>query len=226
MAEGWIRMHRCLQTHWLWEDKPFSYGQAWIDLLMMVNHKDKKTLMDATLVEVPAGTVITSELKLSERWGWSRHKTRTFLKLLESDSMIEKKSDNKKTTIIVVNWAKYQILSTADEQQKDINGTSTGHQRDTNNNDKRMIKNEKKKEEVFRPSVEEVRAYCIERGNNVDPEQFVAFYDSNGWKVGKNPMKNWKSAVITWEKREREEKHKAPESDYERSMRILREGMQ
>ena len=76
-----------------------------------------------------------------------------------------------------------------------------------------------------RPSVEEVRAYCIERGNNVDPEQFVAFYDSNGWKVGKNPMRSWKSAVITWEKREREEKHKAPESDYERSMRILREGM-
>ena len=89
-----------------------------------------------------------------------------------------------------------------------------------------MINNEKKKEGFPRPSVEEVRAYCIERGNNVDPEQFVAFYDSNGWKVGKNPMRSWKSAVITWEKREREEKHKAPESDYERSMRILREGMQ
>ena len=55
-----------------------------------------------------------------------------------------------------------------------------------------------------KPSVEEVKAYCQERGNSVDPEAFVAFYESNGWKVGKNPMKNWKSAVITWEKSRKE----------------------
>ena len=51
------------------------------------------------------------------------------------------------------------------------------------------------------PTVEEVRTYCEERGNFIDPEAFVAFYDSKGWKVGNSPMKNWKSAVITWEKR-------------------------
>ena len=51
------------------------------------------------------------------------------------------------------------------------------------------------------PTVEEVRAYCQERGNSIDPEAFVAFYDSKGWKVGREPMRNWKSAVITWEKR-------------------------
>lgn len=54
------------------------------------------------------------------------------------------------------------------------------------------------------PTVEEVRAYCQERNNNVDPEKFVAFYTSNGWKVGKNPMKSWRAAVITWEKKDRE----------------------
>ena len=54
-----------------------------------------------------------------------------------------------------------------------------------------------------RPSVEDVRAYCQERGNNVDAEAFVAFYESNGWKVGKNPMKDWKAAVRTWETRDR-----------------------
>ena len=52
------------------------------------------------------------------------------------------------------------------------------------------------------PSVEEVRAYCQERGNKVDPEQFVAFYESKGWKIGNTPMKSWKASVITWEKRE------------------------
>lgn len=52
------------------------------------------------------------------------------------------------------------------------------------------------------PTVEEVRAYCKERGNKVDPAAFVSFYDSNGWKVGKNPMKDWRAAVRTWEQRE------------------------
>lgn len=53
------------------------------------------------------------------------------------------------------------------------------------------------------PTVEEVQAYCTERNNSVDPEKFVAYYTSNGWMVGKNHMKNWKSAVITWEKNDK-----------------------
>lgn len=52
------------------------------------------------------------------------------------------------------------------------------------------------------PTVEEVRAYCQERGNNVNAEHFVDHYTSIGWKVGKNPMKDWKAAVRTWEKNE------------------------
>lgn len=51
-----------------------------------------------------------------------------------------------------------------------------------------------------KPTLDEVKAYCRERNNSVDPEKFYNYYESNGWKVGKNPMKNWKSAVITWEK--------------------------
>lgn len=50
------------------------------------------------------------------------------------------------------------------------------------------------------PSVDEVRRYCEERHNNVDPEAFVDFYESKGWMVGKNKMKSWKAAVRTWER--------------------------
>lgn len=52
-----------------------------------------------------------------------------------------------------------------------------------------------------KPTIEEVRAYCLERKNNVDPEQFVDFYSAKGWKVGNSPMKDWKACVRTWEKR-------------------------
>lgn len=53
-----------------------------------------------------------------------------------------------------------------------------------------------------KPTLEEIREYCISRGNNVDPEQFLNFYESKGWVVGKSPMKDWRAAVRTWEKRE------------------------
>lgn len=57
-----------------------------------------------------------------------------------------------------------------------------------------------KSRKFVKPTVEQVRDYCQERQNGVNPEKFVDYYDSNGWKVGKNPMKDWKAAVRTWEK--------------------------
>jgi len=51
--------------------------------------------------------------------------------------------------------------------------------------------------------LEEVTAYCLERRNAVDAEQFIAHYESNGWKVGRTAMKDWRGAVRTWEKNER-----------------------
>lgn len=50
-----------------------------------------------------------------------------------------------------------------------------------------------------KPSMQELEAYCLERKNNVDVFKFYNFYESNGWKVGKNPMKDWKASVRTWE---------------------------
>ena len=57
-----------------------------------------------------------------------------------------------------------------------------------------------KTKRFIKPSLDDVRAYCQERQNNVDAERFVDYYEANGWKVGKNPMKDWKAAVRTWEK--------------------------
>lgn len=56
---------------------------------------------------------------------------------------------------------------------------------------------------IFKPpTVDDVRAYCTERGNNVDSQSFVDFYESKGWMIGKNKMKDWKAAVRTWERSE------------------------
>lgn len=66
---------------------------------------------------------------------------------------------------------------------------------DTNNNTKGKTKSKR----FVKPTVEDIRAYCVERNNNVNPERFYNYYESNGWMVGKNKMKNWKAAVLTWE---------------------------
>ena len=59
-----------------------------------------------------------------------------------------------------------------------------------------------KSRKVFvKPTIEEVAAYCRERGNTIDPEAFIDHYESSGWIVGRSPMKDWKAAVRTWEKR-------------------------
>lgn len=57
-----------------------------------------------------------------------------------------------------------------------------------------------KKKRFVKPTVEEVKQYCIERNNCVNAEQFYDYYESNGWKVGKNAMKDWKACVRTWER--------------------------
>lgn len=65
--------------------------------------------------------------------------------------------------------------------------------------------NVKKARSFTPPTVEEVAAYCKERSNGIDAEAFVDFYSAKGWMIGKNKMKDWKSAVRTWERNRKEE---------------------
>ncbi|NCE63570.1 hypothetical protein D1159_03005 [Pseudoflavonifractor sp. 524-17] len=65
------------------------------------------------------------------------------------------------------------------------------------------------------PEVEEVRAYCLERGNGIDPASFVDYYAARGWKLnGGQTMKDWKAAVRTWERRHKTEQRGGDEDDY------------
>ena len=76
-----------------------------------------------------------------------------------------------------------------------------------------------------KPELLEVKNYCILRKNNIDAEAFIAFYESKGWMIGKNKMKDWKQAVITWEKRSYKKptmsKLDAQLSQYEQAKKLL-----
>ena len=75
------------------------------------------------------------------------------------------------------------------------------------------VRGEKSKR-FYPPTLDEVRQYCEERKNNIDPMAFIDFYSSKGWMIGKNRMKDWKAAVRTWE-RKRKEKSQAESSVYD-----------
>ena len=88
------------------------------------------------------------------------------------------------------------------------------------------------------PTVDDVREYCAEQGYiAVDPQRFVDYYTSNGWKVGKSPMKDWKAAVRGWESRDKQKEQRYPskkpaiygsgalgDAEMEAILRVLREG--
>ena len=71
-----------------------------------------------------------------------------------------------------------------------------------------------KTKRFYPPTLDEVKQYCEERKNNIDPMAFIDFYSSKGWMIGKNRMKDWKAAVRTWE-RKRKEKYQSESSVYD-----------
>lgn len=69
---------------------------------------------------------------------------------------------------------------------------------------KKEREEKKARPRFVKPTIEEIKAYCKERKNSINPEQFLAYYEANGWKVGRNPMKDWRAAIRSWETRDGE----------------------
>ncbi|TDM25919.1 DnaD domain protein [Macrococcoides caseolyticum] len=140
--KGWISLHRSVTDHWLFdEDRKFSKFEAWIDLLLMVNHTDKKMMLGNELITIKRGQKVTSIRKLCERWNWSNNKVKNFLNVLEADGMLTVKSDSKKTLVTVVNYDIYQNEDIEKRHQSDTKATQKHHESDakafqkhTNNN--------------------------------------------------------------------------------------------
>lgn len=89
------------------------------------------------------------------------------------------------------------VKMTLRECQNDTTNTNIYYNNKENINNINIINT---KERFRKPTLEEVEEYCKERGNSVNPQTFIDFYESKGWKIGKSPMKDWKACVRTWEK--------------------------
>ena len=180
---GWIKIHRQI-LDWEWYSDTNSF-RLFMHLILRANHKEKK--FKGLILN--AGSVVTSRDILAIEIGLSVQQIRTALNKLKSTNEITIKSNSQGTVIQIVNYSKYQVTTSESTNKQPINN----HQTTTNNN-------VNKERNIFiPPTFEQVSCYCEERKNNVDASKFFNFYESKGWMVGKNKMKDWKASVRTWE---------------------------
>ena len=184
--------------------------------------KDEKTAYKGQIIACKRGTVYRSISYLARKWGWSRDKTRNFLHLLESDGMITVKATTNQTAITLVNYSKFQDSPTTN-QTTDL---PTNRQRTCQRADSEpykeitrinKVKQREQRESIGRtrftpPTLDDVTAYCRERNNNIDPQHFLDYYQRQNWRLANGVhMADWKAAVRTWERRDKEQQQKQAE---------------
>ena len=108
MAQGYVKFFRRQQEHWLWEDKPYAKGQAWLDLVMLACHEPSCFMHGSRNVELQRGQLLNSLTQLAVRWGWGEKKTRNFFHQLEADGMLQRKSNRYYSIFTIQNYDKWQ----------------------------------------------------------------------------------------------------------------------
>ena len=206
---GFIKLPRSIQD-WDWYGSP-STVILWIHILLNANYEDREWRGEI----IERGSFITSVSSLAHETGLSIGDVRRSLERLTKSKQIVKQGTNKWTKITVCNYDSYQGfdggVNQTNDTQPDEQTTSEPTTIEEDKNTRIEIKKdadaskEKTYKRFVKPTVEQVQAYCAENNYPVNAADFVDFYESKGWVVGKSPMKDWKAAVRTWLRKQREE---------------------
>lgn len=132
---GWIRIDRQITSHWIFKDE-WKF-RNWIDLITLVNHSEQKVNIKGTVLTCKRGQTLCSLDTLAKRWNCDKSKVRRFLKLLESDSMIELKSEHITTRLTICKYDTYQGERNADETKMTQGRNASETQMTPNKNDKK-----------------------------------------------------------------------------------------
>ena len=129
---GWISIYRRIREHWIWQD-PVKF-KWWIDIILTVNHEDKKVNIGMRLIECKRGQAVMSLRNWADRWKVSRDSTRNFLELLKKDGMITTENLINTTRITVCNYDDYQGGLRTSQTQTERQPNASQTPADTNNN--------------------------------------------------------------------------------------------
>lgn len=125
---GFIKLYRAIQENWLWKyNEPFDHRSAWIDLLLMVNHKEEKLPVGTRIQIIKPGQRWLSYRQLGSRWGWSYRKVMRFMEQLVSDHMVYVDGTPNGTLLTIVNWGSFNSQRITDGTPDDTtDGTPDG----------------------------------------------------------------------------------------------------
>ena len=212
---GFILLHRKI-TEWEWYQNPNTF-RVFLHCLLKANFTDGRFEGK----DIKRGQFVTSLPSLSDQTSLSIRQVRVALDHLIMTGELTNKSFSKYRIITVVNYDKYQNDDRQnDSQMTDKRQTDDSQMTDKcqqyNNNNKNNKNNKNNNHSIFiPPTKEDVEQYCDEKGIfGFDAERFIDYYTSKGWMIGKNKMKDWKAAVRTWLRNDRE-RQKQKEQEYE-----------
>lgn len=185
---GYVKLHRNI-LYWEWySDLPVRV--LFLHCLLKANHKAKKWMGQV----IQRGQFVTSRNRLSNETALSQQQCRTALSKLKSTGELTIRATSRYSIITVNNWDKWQSEQPAMQQSSNKQSTTTKECKEYNNN-----KYNSGTKIFKKPTVEEIKNYCLERKNSINPSQFFDFYESRGWLIGKTKMKDWRAAIRTWE---------------------------
>ena len=139
MSKGWVSLYRkTLDNPILKTSKKFSTFEAWVWLLLNVNHKERKVVMGTSIYNVKKGAMITSMRKLCKVFGWGNSRLRTFLILLQKDDMIVVKTNHSLTQITLLNYELLQDNKSVTNQKQDTNKSLPNTNNNVNNENKEI----------------------------------------------------------------------------------------
>lgn len=153
-------------------------------------------------IEVGKGQFIYMLESYARELNLSVQSLRTVLNKLEKSGEITKKSTNKFTIVTICNYDSWVLF--VDNEQQTSNKQTTNEK---TTEDKDIEDGGGKQKKFVPPAVETVAQYIQEKGYHFDANNFCDFYESKGWYVGKNKMKDWKAACRTWERKQKEAHH-------------------
>lgn len=209
--EGYIKLYRRMMKWGWYTDTPTKC--VFLHLLFLACYEP----CYYKGVHLEPGQAVSSIRQIATDTGLTVKQVRTAINHLKETQEVAQSPYGKFSVFTVNNYNDYQCTGTDEGKQRAQEGHSEG-----------TLPNIKKNKEVKNtpynppqgdegvsvsklfvpPTPEEVNTYCRERNNGIDGSEFCDFYTSKGWKVGKNPMKDWKAAVRTWE---RSRKQSAPQ---------------
>lgn len=219
MNEGWIKMHRKIRDHWIWQNR--QYLRAWFDILFTVNFEDKKVLIESEIIECKRGQSLLSLNEWSKVFGhgWTVQRVRTFFDLLKKDQMIKTEGLRKTTRLTVCNYDNYQNNQQTDNTQTTDRQQTSNTQVTTTKEIKESKERIKNENNIIPPPLELVVEYCEKRSNNIDPQYFIDWNEARGWMLNGRKMKDWQAAIRTWESKQKQktnggQKLKFTEADF------------